>query len=241
MPDCPHPAATRPPAHIDCWLFDLDNTLYPPDLGLFSQIDDRMGAFIMQLEGCDAIEARIIQKRYFHDHGTTLSGLMRHHGVEPETFLSFVHDIDMRCITADPALTAAIAALPGRCHIFTNADADYARRILERRGLDHLFDRIIDIRATDFVPKPEFGAYQALHRLIPDFEPTRTAFIDDMSRNLRPAHAMGITTVWLDNGSESGNRDHDAAHVDHQVDDLPRWLMGINHISHDRQTSGYSA
>ena len=98
------PASPPPPAHIDCWVFDLDNTLYPPELGLFARIDQRMGAFIMRTVGCDAAEARVIQKRYFHDHGTTLAGMMRHHGVEAETFLTFVHDIDMDDIPNDPEL-----------------------------------------------------------------------------------------------------------------------------------------
>ena len=215
------------PSHIDCWIFDLDNTLYPPALGLFDQIDKRMGAFIMRTVGCDAVEARVIQKRYFHDHGTTLAGMMRHHGVTPEEFLRFVHDVDMTHIGEDAALTAALAALPGKRHIFTNADADYAAKVLARRGIAHLFEQIVDIRATGYLPKPEFGAYQALSKLIPGFEPTRAIFIDDMTRNLRPAHGMGITTVWLDNGSESGNRDHDPAHVDIHIDDLCRWLQGV--------------
>ena len=215
------------PSHIDCWIFDLDNTLYPPELGLFDQIDQRMGAFIVRTVGCDAVEARMIQKRYFHGHGTTLAGMMRHHGVTPEEFLTFVHDVDMTHIGEDVALTAALEALPGKRHIFTNADADYAAKVLKRRGIEHLFDGIVDIRATDYLPKPEFAAYEAMARLIPDFEPTRTIFIDDMTRNLRPAHAMGINTVWLDNGSESGNRDHDPAHVDIHIDDLTGWLQGV--------------
>jgi putative hydrolase of the HAD superfamily len=218
---------TLPPHHIDCWIFDLDNTLYPPELELFAQIDQRMGAFIMEIAGCDTAEARMIQKRYFHDHGTTLAGMMRHHAVDPETFLHFVHDVDMGQLVPDAALTAALAALPGKRHIFTNADADYAARILDRRGITHLFDTIIDIRACGYLPKPEFAAYDSLVRLIPGFEPTRSLFVDDMSRNLRPAHALGIATVWLDNGSEAGSRDHDAAHVDHHIDDLTGWLQAV--------------
>lgn len=213
--------------HIDCWIFDLDNTLYPPELALFAQIDQRMGAFIMRTVGCDAVEARTIQKRYFHDHGTTLAGMMRHHGVNPEAFLAFVHDVDLDHVPQDHSLRAALSALPGKRHIFTNADADYAAKVLEKRGIADLFEQIIDIRATDYMPKPEQFAYQYLPRLIEGFEPTRSLFVDDMSRNLRPAHAMGITTVWLDNESESGDRDHDPSHVDHHIDDLTGWLMAI--------------
>ncbi len=219
--------ANLPPRHIDCWIFDLDNTLYPPELGLFAQIDRRMEAFIMDIAGCDAVQARVIQKRYFHDHGTTLAGLMRHHGVEAETFLRFVHDVDMAAITPDERLTDALERLPGERHIFTNADADYARAVLDRRGIGHLFDQVVDIRATGYLPKPEFAAYDWLARLIPNFVPTRSLFVDDMSRNLRAAHAMGITTVWLDNGSESGNRDHDPAHVDIHIDDIGGWLQDV--------------
>lgn len=218
------------PSHIDCWIFDLDNTLYPPEVGLFAQIDRRMEAFIMGIARCDAGEARVIQKRYFHDHGTTLAGLMRHHGVEAETFLRYVHDVDMTAIGPDPRLTRALERLPGARHIFTNADADYARAVLDRRGIGHLFDGIVDIRATGYLPKPEFAAYERLRQLIPAFEPTRALFVDDMSRNLRPAHAMGITTVWLDNGSESGGRDHDPGHVDIHIDDLTGWLQSIGAV-----------
>ena len=211
---------------IDHWLFDLDNTLYCPSLGLFEQIDLRMGAFISRIEGCDAARARAIQKRYFHDHGTTLAGLMAHHGVAPEDFLAFVHDIDLSGLGPDQALRDGLAALPGQRHIFTNADADYARRILERRGIADLFDVIIDIRATNYVPKPAAGAYRQLAALIPGFAPSRALFVDDMSRNLRPAKALGMKTVWLANGSEAGDRDHDPDHVDHHIDDLVVWLHG---------------
>ncbi|MFM6853775.1 MAG: pyrimidine 5'-nucleotidase [Sphingopyxis sp.] len=212
---------------IRCWLFDLDNTLYPPATALFDQIDVKMGQFIMQLARCDAAEARAIQKRYFHDHGTTLAGLMMHHGVEAEDFLRFVHDVDLSHVGPDHGLRAAISRLPGECHIFTNADADYARAVLRARGLDGLFSSIIDIRATGYIPKPQAGAYSRMAAQIGGFSPECAVFIDDMSRNLRPAHAMGITTVWLDNGSESGDRDHDADHVDHHIDDLALWLNGV--------------
>ncbi len=210
---------------IDCWIFDLDNTLYPPATRLFDRVDARMGAFIMRLVDCDAVAARTIQKRYFHDHGTTLAGLMQHHGVDPEDFLTDVHAIPLDDVAPDPALAVLLARLPGARHIFTNGDADYARRVLAARGLDGLFDRIVDIRATGYLPKPDAAAYVALARLLPDFDPARSLFVEDMSRNLAPAHAAGITTVWLDNGAEAGDRGHDPAHVDHHIDDLNRWLM----------------
>ncbi len=211
---------------IEHWLFDLDNTLYCPSLGLFDQVDARMGAYISRLENCDAVAARVIQKRYFHDHGTTLAGLMHHHGVVPEDFLEFVHAIDLSAMKPDPHLRAGLLGLPGKRHIFTNADADYAARILDRRGIADLFDIIVDIRATGYVPKPQAAAYSALGSCIDGFDPSRAVFVDDMTRNLRPAKALGITTVWLANGSEAGDRDHDPAHVDHHIDNLSAWLHG---------------
>lgn len=227
-PSRPSPQPAAPPfSAIDCWIFDLDNTLYPPTLGLFDQIDQRMGAYIMRLVGCDADQARTIQKRYFYDHGTTLAGLMLHHGVAAEDFLVDVHAIDLSSLRPDATLRTALAALPGTRHIFTNADADYARRVLGARGIADLFDQIIDIRRTAYVPKPAADAYVRLANAVNGFDPCRALFVDDMVRNLAPAKAMGMTTVWLANGSEAGDRDHDPAYIDHHIDDLTGWLQGI--------------
>lgn len=226
------PAFMRPgdmPAsldHIDCWIFDLDNTLYPPSAKLFDLIDARMGAFIMRLLDCDAIEARRVQKRYFHDHGTTMAGLMRHHGVDPESFLVDVHDIALDRIAPDDRLRMGLARLPGRKLVFTNADADYAARVLDARGIADLFDGICDIRATAYTPKPDPAAYATMIVHL-GIDPTRSLFVEDMARNLTPAKALGMTTVWLDNGSESGHRDHLPDQVDFHVSDLSDWLDSL--------------
>jgi putative hydrolase of the HAD superfamily len=224
-----------PPADlsdIDFWVFDLDNTLYSPAAGLFRQVDERMGSYIMGIEDVDAATARQIQKRYFHDHGTTLAGLMAHHGVQPAHFLDYVHDVDLSVLRPSDRLRDAIAALPGTRHIFTNADANYAERVLDAVGLSGLFSGITDIHATTYVPKPQQSAYDRLSVDIARFDPRRALFVDDMTRNLAPAHAMGIRTLWFDNGSESGDRQHDPAHVDHHitgddVDVLADWLKGV--------------
>jgi putative hydrolase of the HAD superfamily len=206
-----------------CWIFDLDNTLYHPRHRLFDQIDAHMGRYIANLEGCDLIEARIIQKRYFHDNGTTLAGLMANHGTDPDHFLDYVHDIDLSVLPPDPALADALTQLPGRRLIFTNADAKYAARVLGQLGLDHLFEAIFDIRAANFIPKPDDTPYAqicALHAI----NPSQAIFFEDMARNLTPAKKIGMQTVWLDNGAESGNRDMDASMVDHITNDLTAWL-----------------
>lgn len=214
-----HPLLSR----IDTWIFDLDNTLYPPSARLFDLIDDRMGAFIARLLDCDRSEARRIQKNYFHDHGTTMAGLMHHHGVAPEEFLVDVHDIALDRIGPCARLAESIAALPGRRIIFTNADADYAARVLDARGLGGLFEGICDIRSTGYIPKPQPGAYISLVEQFAVNAAT-SLFAEDMARNLTPAKAMGMTTLWLDNGAESGQRELDPAAIDHQSDDLADWL-----------------
>ncbi|MGN6595062.1 pyrimidine 5'-nucleotidase [Sphingopyxis terrae] len=217
---------TVPIDHIDCWIFDLDNTLYDPSARLFDLIDARMGAFIMRLMGVDAVEARRVQKQYFHDHGTTMAGLMRHHGVDPEVFLVDVHDIPLDRLAPDARLRAGLERLPGRRLIFTNADADYAARVLDARGIADLFDGICDIRTTRYTPKPEVEAYRTMIGHL-GIDPAKSLFVEDMARNLTPAKALGMTTVWLDNGSESGHRDHLPDHVDFHVNDIADWLDAL--------------
>jgi putative hydrolase of the HAD superfamily len=219
-------AMPAPLDHIDSWIFDLDNTLYSPDARLFDLIDERMGAFIMRLLGCDAVEARRVQKQYFHDHGTTMAGLMRHHGVEPEDFLVDVHDIALDRIAPDARLRAGLARLPGRKLIFTNADADYAARVLAARGIADLFDGICDIRITRYTPKPDAAAYAMMIAHL-GVDPAKSIFVEDMARNLTPAKALGMTTVWLDNGSESGHRDHLPDHIDFHATDIADWLDSL--------------
>lgn len=219
-------AMPAPLDHIDSWIFDLDNTLYSPDARLFDLIDERMGAFIMRLLGCDAVEARRVQKQYFHDHGTTMAGLMRHHGVEPEDFLVDVHDIALDRIAPDARLRAGLERLPGRKLIFTNADADYAARVLAARGIADLFDGICDIRITRYTPKPDAAAYAMMIAHL-GVDPAKSLFVEDMARNLTPAKALGMTTVWLDNGSESGHRDHLPDHIDFHATDIADWLDNL--------------
>lgn len=208
------------------WIFDLDNTLYSADLGLFDLIDVNMGRYISELLGVDGTEARVIQKRYFRDHGTTLAGLMHYHGIDPHHFLEFVHDIDMAALGPRPDLAELISALPGDKYIFTNADASYATRVLERLGLDHIFADIHDIHATTYLPKPERGAYDSLISRL-KIDPAQSAFFEDMARNLLPAKHMGMATVWIDNGSELGDHGHDPEHIDLHVGDLPQALEAI--------------
>ncbi len=217
-----------PPAlgSIENWIFDLDNTLYPARVDLFSLIDEKMGLYIQRLLALDPVEARRVQKRYFVDHGTTLAGLMAHEGIDPHEFLDFVHDIDMSRLAPDPELNAALARLPGRKLVFTNGDAAYARRVLAGLGLAHAFDGLFDIHGANYRPKPHPDAYIDMCRMM-DVEPTRALFAEDMARNLKPAKAIGMATVWINNGSEHGSADASPDFIDFETHDLSHWLKEI--------------
>lgn len=212
-------------SHIDTWTFDLDNSLYPASTDLFSLIDLRMGEYICRLHGCEPEEARRIQKRHFREHGTTLAGLMASHQIEPREFLDFVHDIDLSRLSADPKLFAAIGSLPGRKWVFTNGEEGYARRVLDRIGLADAFDGVHDICAMDYLPKPDprcYDAFCARH----DIDPARALFVEDMARNLEPAKAIGMTTVWIDNGSDQAGHEG-GDFIDYRTGDLSEWLTDI--------------
>jgi putative hydrolase of the HAD superfamily len=212
--------------HIDSWIFDLDNCLYPASADLFALIEARMGEYVGRLLRCDPDEARRIRTDYFREHGTTLAGLMASHGVDPRDFLDFVHDIDLARLTADPRLVAALDRLPGRKFVFTNGDEPYARRVLDRLGLANAFDGLHDIHAMDYVPKPDPRAYAAMCER-QGIAPGRALFAEDMARNLAPAKALGMTTVWVDNGSDQASHDADPAFIDYRIADIGLWLSAI--------------
>ena len=213
-------------AHVRDWIFDLDNCLYPAKTRLFDLIDERMTAYIERLLDVDRDEARRVQKMHFHGSGTTLAGLMKHHDVDPRHFMGDVHDIPLDRVARDDRLVAAITRLPGRKFIHTNGDADYAWKVLDRLGIAAEIDHLHDIFAADLTPKPELHGYR---KLLDQFEivPTSALMVEDMVRNLAPAKALGMTTVWVDNGSERGRHGFEDTIVDVRVEDVGEWLHGI--------------
>jgi len=213
-------------SHVETWIFDLDNTLYPASADLFGLIDIRMGLYVQRLLGCDPQEARRVQKMFFHEHGTTLSGLMQNHRIDPHEFLGFVHDVEMDALQEDRRLVEAVARLPGRKLIFTNGDADYARRVLARLGLSDSFEAIHDIHACAYQPKPQAESYASMTRAL-GVDATKALFVEDMARNLKPAKAIGMTTVWVNNGSDQGPPDDDRDFIDYEINDVGLWLHEI--------------
>lgn len=222
-----------PFSHIETWVFDLDNTLYDPACDLFSQVDVKMREFIADYLQIGQEEARQLQKHYYVEHGTTLNGLMQVHGLKPKAFLDYVHDIDVSHMSADEALSEALASLPGRKVIFTNGSEAHAENVTSQLRIDHHFDEIYDIVAVDYTPKPAEDAYQRfLDRS--GIEARSAAMFEDIARNLEVPHTLGMTTVWVRPGEPGPERHQqishegaDGPHVHHVTDDLTRFLVEL--------------
>lgn len=227
--------------HVDAWVFDLDNTLYPASAGLFAQIDAKMTAFVMQRTGLDGLSARALQKYYYRTHGTTLSGMMTEDDLDPTEFLAFVHDIDHSVLTPAPNLAVAIARLPGRRFVLTNGSRRHAEGVAERLGILDLFEDVFDIAAAKYVPKPAKAAYEAFLALH-GVEPTRAAMFEDLSKNLVVPHALGMRTVLVapPAGDEhlgervtAGDDLSRGPHIDHVTDDLAGFLTALSLVAAD--------
>ncbi|MBY0613273.1 MAG: pyrimidine 5'-nucleotidase [Beijerinckiaceae bacterium] len=217
-------------SHVDTWVFDLDNTLYASDSDLWPKIDQRITLYVMQLFGEDGLSARALQKYYYQRYGTTLRGIMEENGVDPAHFLDFAHDIDRSALAADPALSRAIGALPGRKLILTNGSRGHAEATATQLGILHHFEDIFDIVSGDYLPKPEMATYRRFferHAI----EPAKAAMFEDLERNLKPAKESGMRTVLV--MPKTGQQDHRDGwekvvsapdYIDYATDDLSTFL-----------------
>ena len=217
-----------PFAHIDTWIFDLDLTLYGPEANIMAQVRDRIALFVEKHFNIGSDEAHKIRHTYWKKYGTTLGGLMAENKVEPNGYLDFVHDVDMDLLRPDADLRRQITSLPGRKIIFTNADAPYAERVLAARGLDNLFEDIFDIHRMQHVPKPAAASYDSLCAQL-DINPARALFVEDSAHNLVPAKVLGMTTIWVNHGTEAVSSDTEQ-YIDHEIADLNDWLSSIHTI-----------
>ncbi|MCU0882075.1 MAG: pyrimidine 5'-nucleotidase [Hyphomonadaceae bacterium] len=219
------------------WVFDLDNTLYPAECDLFAQIDARMTEFVGNYLGLGPDEARAQQKHYYHTYGTTLSGMMKEHGMPASAFLDYVHDLDYTPVVPAPRMKAALQSLPGRKIVFTNGSVGHAERTLKALGLDEgVFSELFGIEETGYIPKPRREAFDALVDAH-SFDPNDAVMVEDLSRNLVTAHAMGFSTVlvwsWKDWSHEpegarpAGPTAETEDHVHHMTDDLTGFLEAV--------------
>lgn len=213
--------------HVEAWLFDLDNTLYPASCNLFAQVDLRITQFLANHFGIPLPEARVRQKAFWRSHGTTMNGLMAEAGIAPTVFLDYVHAIDLSPLAPDPKLDQALARLPGRKLIYTNASVHHAERVLHRLGIDRHFTAIHDIEAAAFRPKPDPRPYEDMARRY-GLAPDATCMVEDMARNLLPAAQLGWTTVWLRSTDAWSQPDPQSPScIDHAIDDLSVWLDAV--------------
>ena len=206
--------------HVRTWIFDLDNTLYPPEVRLFDQIEMRMTDWVMGTLGLDRAEADALRRHYWQRYGTTLAGLMQEHGMDPEGYLHEVHEIDLSALVPDRDLARAIEALPGRRIVYTNGSAPYAGRVLAQREIGHLFDAVYGVEHAGFRPKPERQAFETI--LAADgSHPEEAAIFEDDPRNLREPAALGMRTVLV------GPDPHDGDHIHHHTTDLAVFLQQL--------------
>ena len=217
--------------HVDTWVFDLDNTLYPSEARVWPQVDERITLYVMGLYGLDGLSARALQKHFYHRYGTTLKALMVEDAVDPHDFLDFAHDIDHSTIALNAALGDAIERLPGRKLILTNGSRRHAERVADKLGILSHFEDVFDIAAADFVPKPDRITYERFldrHGV----DPRRAALFEDIARNLVVPHDLGMATVLVVPPTPDPFRERfeqeavRETHIDHITSDLAAFLRG---------------
>ncbi|MEM9229870.1 MAG: pyrimidine 5'-nucleotidase [Pseudomonadota bacterium] len=206
-------------AHVRTWVFDLDNTLYPPEVNLFRQMEALMNRFISTHLGIDGDAAAVLRRTYWQDHGTTLAGLMIHHDIDADAYLDAVHQLDLSNLTPDPALRSGIAALPGRKIVYTNGTRGHARQVTRARGIEDLFDAMYGVEDAGYIPKPRAEAFARVFAL-DDLEPEIGAMFEDDVRNLAVPHELGMRTVLV-------HADNPQPHVHYRTHDLAGFLSRV--------------
>tara|TARA_B100001123_G_scaffold322080_1_gene361353 strand:+ start:4697 stop:5368 length:672 start_codon:yes stop_codon:yes gene_type:complete len=209
------------------WIFDLDNTLYSGKTKVFEQVSNKMTKYISKKLNVNVIEAKKIQKDYFHNYNTTLNGLIKNHKIDANEFLEFVHDIDIDFLKKDLNLCKELEKLDGKKIVFTNGSKKHALNVTERIGISHHFDDVFDIVDSKFMPKPAIEPYKCLvkkHKI----DPNLCVFVEDIARNLKPAYEMGMKTVWIENEDPWAKEFSDHKFVNYRTNNLSEFLKKIN-------------
>ena len=211
------------------WIFDLDNTIYDINLGLFKKISNRITDFIMSKYSLDIDQAKKIQKEYYLKYGLTLRGLIVEKKLEPEEFLDYVHDVEHPELKKNDQLISKIRILEGKKIIFTNATSKHAKKILNILELEHDFDQIIDIKDLEYIPKPDKRSYKKLLECLNLNKENldKTIFFEDTIKNLIPAKELGITTVWMKNSINEKDFMKNCNFIDYSFNNLNEFLDTI--------------
>ncbi|MDC0855466.1 pyrimidine 5'-nucleotidase [Candidatus Pelagibacter sp.] len=212
---------------IKYWIFDLDNTLYSGQTKVFSEVDKKMSAFISEKMNVDLVKAKEIQKKYFYEYGTTLSGLMKKDNIDPHNFLEFVHNIDISWLPKDLKLKEELIKIKEKKYIFTNGSHAHVENVTKQLGINGLFDGAFDIVDADFVPKPHIDPYKKIIKKF-DIEPAKSILIEDIAHNLEQAKNLGMKTCWLENEEAFAKKDADKPYIDYKIKNLPSFLQEIN-------------
>ena len=212
---------------IKYWIFDLDNTLYSGQTKVFSEVDKKMSTFISKKMNIDLVKAKDIQKKYFYEYGTTLSGLMKQDNIDPHDFLEFVHNIDISWLPKDLKLKEELIKIKEKKYIFTNGSHAHVENVTKQLGIDGLFDGAFDIVDANFVPKPHIDPYKKIIEKF-NIEPTKSILIEDIAHNLEQAKNLGMKTCWLENEETFAKKDADKPYIDYKIKSLPSFLQEIN-------------
>jgi putative hydrolase of the HAD superfamily len=225
--------APREFSHVETWVFDLDNTLYPHHLNLWQQVDQRIRDYIANFLNVTHEEAFRVQKDYYKRYGTSMRGLMAEHNMAPDDFLDVVHQIDHSPLEPNQALGEMLTALTGRKLVLTNGTRRHADAVMRRLGIHQHFEDIFDIVAAELEPKPSPLTYERFLKRH-GVDPAKAAMFEDLARNLSVPYALGMTTVLVvPEGTREVFREdwemegRDAVHVDHVTDDLVGFLQRI--------------
>ena len=216
-------------SRINTWIFDLDNTLYSADSGIFQQVHDLMGKYVSSYLNISIDEAKKIQREYYKEHGTTLKGMMDNHGVDPDHFLNEVHKLDYSIVGPDKDLNQQLEKLEGRKIIYTNANRQHVDDVLKRLDLTHMFKEIFDIKNANYIPKPEISPYQQIIKNF-DIDTSSAIMFDDIAKNLVPAKNVGLTSVWVNVGYENFSDDvaNSKQYLDYETKNISNFLNQVN-------------
>jgi len=214
---------------IKYWLFDLDNTLYSGQTKVFDQVDKKMSSFISKKLNVSLEEAKKIQKKYFHKYNTTLTGMIKHHKIDADEFLEFVHDVDLGFLKRDKSLENEISKIKGKKIIFTNGSKTHAANVTKKIGIDKLFDGVFDIVESNFIPKPSMEAYKILIEKY-KIEPQYCILVEDIARNLKPAYELGMKTVWIKNDEPWAAEFSNESFINYKTENLTNFLKEFNEL-----------
>jgi len=212
---------------IKYWIFDLDNTLYSGQTKVFAEVSKNMSAYISKKLDIDLLKAKELQKKYFYENGTTLSGLMKYDKIDPYEFLEFVHNIDISWLPKDLLLRQELIKIKEKKYIFTNGSHSHVKNVTKQLGIEDLFDDAFAITDANFIPKPNIESYKKMIKKF-DLDPKKSILIEDIAHNLEQAKNLGMKTCWLENNETFAKKDADKPYIDYKIKSLPSFLQEIN-------------